>query len=328
MADSNIKYQVSEGYDDTLDSENPVTTPTVEMEPPTVHLTNLTKIDTLNADEMTQRIMEYVQTHRPKLYILTPCFGSMCYVNYVQSMVGTIELFRRFQIPIKFEFCKSDSLVPRARNNLIARAMADPDMTHMMFIDNDITWNPIDILRMVMANKPLVGGIYPLKRYDWSKLVRDPLNPYNTNMVQAMVNRKNQSNLSSFLTDEMAVQSNLLKYNVNYLGTYMQIDNNLSKVRHIPTGFMLIQRMTIEAMFKAYPETKYTDDVNFLEPSENTFAYALFDCRVEEGHYFSEDWLFCERWLRINGEVWADVSVNLTHTGIEDYRGSYIASMV
>ena len=31
MADSNIKYQVSEGYDDTLDSENPVTTTTVEM---------------------------------------------------------------------------------------------------------------------------------------------------------------------------------------------------------------------------------------------------------------------------------------------------------
>jgi len=252
----------------------------------------------------------------------------MCYVNYVQSMVGTLDLFRRLNFPVKFEFCKSDSLVPRARNNLIARAMADPDTTHMMFIDNDITWNPIDILRMILANKPLVGGIYPLKRYDWGKLVHDPLNPYNTNMVQTMVNRKNQSNLSSFLTDEMAVQSNLLKYNVNYLGTYMQIDNNLAKVRHIPTGFMLIERMTIEAMFKAYPETKYVDDVHFLEPSENAFAYALFDCRVEEGHYFSEDWLFCERWLRINGDVWADVSVNLTHTGIEDYRGSYIASMV
>ena len=108
----------------------------------------------------------------------------------------------------------------------------------------------------------------------------------------------------------------------------MKIENNLSKVRHIPTGFMLIQRMTIESMFKAYADTKYVDDVNFLRPDENQFAYALFDCRVEDGHYFSEDWLFCERWLRINGEVWADVSVNLTHTGIEDYRGSYIASMV
>ena len=326
-----IKYKLSEGHDE--DQSRPATLSPSELveqglSPPLPQLTNLTKIDSLNADEMTTRIINYLQKNKSKLYVLTPCFGSMCYVNYIQSMVATMELFQQFQFPIKFEFCKSDSLVPRARNNLIARAMSDPDTTHMMFIDNDIAWNPIDILKMVVGDKPLVGGIYPLKRYDWGKLIRDPLNPYNTNMVQTIISKKNNSNLSSCLSDEMAIQSNLLKYNVNYLSTYMQIENNLSKVRHIPTGFMLIQRLTIEAMFKAYAETKYVDDVNFLVPSENEFAYALFDCRVEDGHYFSEDWLFCERWLRINGEVWADVSVNLTHTGIEDYRGSYIASMV
>jgi hypothetical protein len=322
---SSIKYRVSDGLDDDDTINEPTQNEPPEMPTPQA---NFTKIDSLNVDEMTTRIREYLNKTKPKLYVLTPCYGSMAYVNYMQCMVATIELFQQFGVPIKFEFCKSDSLVPRARNNLIARAMSDPDTTHMMFIDNDITWSPIDILKMMVADKPLLGGIYPLKRYNWTKLIKDPMNPYNTNVVQTMLAKKNQSNLANFLSDEDALKSNLLHYNVNYLTNYMEIDNNLAKVRHLPNGFMMIQRSTIETMFKGYPDTKYVDDVHFLNPNENEFAYALFDCCVQEGHYLSEDWLFCERWLKLEGEVWADVSINLTHTGIEDYCGSYIASML
>ena len=327
-SDQSVKYHISDGIDDDVveTTESLPNGPSPEVQD--VKLTNLTQIETVETNNIANKIAEYVTANKPKLYILTPCFGGMCYVNYIQSMVATMELFRSFQIPLKFEFCKSDSLVPRARNNLIAKAMADPDTTHVLFIDNDIMWNPVDILRMIVANKPLIGGIYPLKRYDWSKLVKDPLNPYNTNMVQSILTKKKNSTLNGYMSDEAMIQASLLKYNVNYLTNYMNIENNTAKVRHIPTGFMLIQRVAIETMFEAYKETKYTDDVGYLETHENPFAYALFDCGVEDGHYFSEDWLFCERWLRIGGEVWADVSVNLTHTGTEDYRGSYIASMV
>jgi hypothetical protein len=243
-------------------------------------------------------------------------------------MLVTLDVFRQYEFPVRFEFCKNDSLVQRARNNLIAKAMADSQTTHMMFIDNDIMWNPIDILKMILTDKPLVGGIYPLKKYEWEKLLKDPANPYNTNVIQAWLTKKNASNLKDFVSDDLMLQSNLLKYNVNYLTQYLQIDNNLASVRHIPTGFMLIQRHTIEAMIKEHPDTKYVDDVHFLEPHENEFAYALFDCGVKDGHYFSEDWLFCERWLTMKGEVWIDVSVNLTHTGTEDFRGSYLASLL
>jgi hypothetical protein len=325
-SENSVKYHISDGIDDDIVETDALIEPSPEVQD--VKLTNITQIETVETNNIANQISEYVTANKPKVYILTPCFGGMCYVNYIQSMVATMDLFRSFQIPLKFEFCKSDSLVPRARNNLIAKAMADPDTTHVLFIDNDIMWNPVDILRMIVANKPLIGGIYPLKRYDWSKLVKDPLNPYNTNLVQSILTKKRNSSLNGYMSDEAMIQASLLKYNVNYLTNYMNIENNTAKVRHIPTGFMLIQRTMIETMFEAYKDTKYTDDVGYLETHENPFAYALFDCGVEDGHYFSEDWLFCERWLRIGGEVWADVSVNLTHTGTEDYRGSYIASMV
>ena len=90
----------------------------------------------------------------------------------------------------------------------------------------------------------------------------------------------------------------------------------------------MIQRNTIEKMTQSFPSTKYTDDVGFLTGTENNFAYALFDCGVEEGHYFSEDWLFCSRWSKMGGSIYADVTINLIHTGIEDFQGNYLSTIL
>lgn len=122
-----------------------------------------------------EKILKYLTSNKIKLYILTPCFGSVCYVNYINSLMLTVELFRKFNVPLKLEFCKSDSLVSRARNNLIARAMSDPECTHVLFIDNDISWDPADIFKLLISEKDLIGGIYPLKNYNWEKLIKDPI---------------------------------------------------------------------------------------------------------------------------------------------------------
>ena len=275
-------------------------------------------------------LQEYLSKNKPCLYILTPCFGSVCFVNYVHCLISTIEVFRQFGIEIVIEFCRNDSLVSRARNNLVARAMANPKMTHIMFIDNDITWDANDILKLMISDKNLVGGIYPLKNYNWSDLLVDKKNPSDPspNTVQQMIERKNNSQFKDIISDESMVQFNLVRYNVNYLDSTLNIDKNLAKVKHIATGFMMIKRNVIEKMSQAFPSTKYVDDVNFLKKEENEFAYALFDCGVEEGHYFSEDWLFCHRWTKMGGSIWMDVSIALTHTGIEDYKGCYITSII
>jgi len=275
-----------------------------------------------------QQVRNYINANHPKLCILTPCYGGMCFVNYVHCIMATVELFKQFQFPIQIEFCKNDSLVTRARNNLVAKSMTDTTITHIMFIDSDITWNPVDVLKLILADKPIVGGIYPLKHYDWNKLVSDKSNPYNTNIVQSWIQKKNGSQLKDMMSDENVVQHNLLRYNLNFAGAYLKIDKNLAQVKHLATGFMMIQRNVIEKMMKAFPSTKYVDDVNFLKPNENEYAYALFDCGVEEGHYYSEDWMFCHRWTKMGGAIWIDVSINLTHTGMEDYKGSFVSSLI
>jgi len=332
MSDNNIKYEIVDNDENdqinvSIQANPPAPSPSPSPQKNTQM--NGAKIQATNQlNSFEQVVQSYIQQNRIKLYILTPCFASLCYTNYVHCLINSIEVFRRLNIPLKIEFCKNDSLVSRARNNLIARAMTDKDATHFLFIDNDISWDPADILKLIVADKDLVGGIYPLKNYDWEKLVKDPQNPYNSNVVQSWIKKKNDSQLKSMISDEGMIQFNLLRYNINYLSSTLEIQNNLTKVRHLATGFMMIRRKVIDTMMKAFPSTKYVDDVNFLKPEENDMAYALFDCGVEEGHYFSEDWLFCHRWSKMGGEIYVDVSINLTHTGIEDYRGCYVSTII
>ncbi|NBV29146.1 hypothetical protein EBS02_09065 [bacterium] len=269
-----------------------------------------------------EKITTYVAEKNPKLYILTPCYGSLCYVNYVKCIMSTKELLEKFNIPMGLEFCRNDSLVSRARNNLVAKAMNDTKCTHILFIDSDITWDPIDILKLMLSDKCLCGGVYPLKHYYWEKLTKED------NVIKKWINKKKESQFGGVISDESAIQHNLLKYNINYIDSVLNIEANMAKVKHLATGFMMFKREVIEQMSKAYPNTKYIDDVGFLSGTENDYAYALFDCGVQDNHYFSEDWMFCHRWTEMGGNIYVNVGINLTHTGNEDFNGSYLASII
>lgn len=272
--------------------------------------------------ELITNIQQYLDTAKPNIVILTPCYNSSMYAGYTESLLKTMFMCKDMNIPATVFFCRNDSLVSRARNNLIAKAMCKPDVTHFLFIDADITWDPQDILKLLMADKSIVGGIYPIKNYQWNKVVENPA------LIAELLERKKKSQLDNLVSNENYVKMNMVRYNINYVSNMLSIQNNLTKVKHLATGFMMIKRSVIETMSKAFPQTKYVDDVGFLHGSENDFAYALFDCGVEEGHYFSEDWLFCHRWTKMGGSIYADVSINLDHTGIENYAGSFISSIM
>jgi hypothetical protein len=285
------------------------------------------QIEKVNIDDQDANIRKFVKERKPHLYILTPVYGGMCHISYLTCILATKELFAKMECPLTIEFCKNDSLVSRARNNLVAKAMHNPATTHILFIDSDITWNPFDVFRLLMDDKHLVGGVYPLKRYNWDRLKPSTTESGKPSNIDTWVERRNKTSLKDFIDEESMIQCNMVNYNLNYLSPEIKIENGLIRVKHMATGFMMIRRDTLEKMMYAFPSTKYTDDVGFLQGEQNKYAYALFDCGVEEGHYMSEDWMFCNRWRKMGGEVFYDIHICLTHTGPEDYRGAYIASL-
>jgi hypothetical protein len=100
-----------------------------------------------------------------------------------------------------------------------------------------------------------------------------------------------------------------------------QIHGDAFTVDTMGTGFLLFKRDVYQKLCDAHPETKYVDDVGLGKQYE-PFMYAIFDVGIDhKGHYLSEDWMFCRRWQKLGGQIWAHSKVLLNHCGHYEYKG-------
>ena len=100
-------------------------------------------------------------------FIATPSYSSAMTSDYVRSLLGLVNLAWRHGFPMQTRFLDGDSLIPRARNRLVAEFMADSRWTHLFWIDADIGFEPEAALRLLLAGRDVVAGAYPLKRDGW-----------------------------------------------------------------------------------------------------------------------------------------------------------------
>ena len=107
-----------------------------------------------------------IKQPRAKVLIGTPCYGGMCFVGYVPSVLTSREYLKTKDIQIETCFLTNESLIPRGRNTIVAKFMPDPTFTHLLFIDGDITFNHLAIERSISHDKDIVGALYPKKGYD------------------------------------------------------------------------------------------------------------------------------------------------------------------
>ena len=98
-------------------------------------------------------------------------------------------------------------------------------------------------------------------------------------------------------------------------------EGDLVEVGTLGTGFMLIKRHVFEQMIAA-GATKYTDAIG-LNSLENNNQYDFFNCTIDSnGRYLTEDWSFCRKWRELNGQIWADTTIALTHVGYYRFQPS------
>jgi len=97
------------------------------------------------------------------IHFLIPCYGGQISEGTFASFIRFTMLAMRYNIQFSLDTMVNESLIPRGRNNLIAKAMANPAATHIMFIDADIRFEPESILRMLLADAGVICGLYPMK---------------------------------------------------------------------------------------------------------------------------------------------------------------------
>jgi len=97
------------------------------------------------------------------LHIGIPCYGGMVSEPTMTSLLRFILLAQQVGLNWSLDTMVNESLVTRARNNLMAKMMSNQQVTHFMFIDADIRFQPESILQMVACDKDVIGGLYPKK---------------------------------------------------------------------------------------------------------------------------------------------------------------------
>ena len=245
----------------------------------------------------------------PRIMIATPCYGGMIHEPYLRGLTSLVAQMSGSGLPIHLSTVINESLITRARNELVKHFMMT-DCTHLMFIDSDIGFTPEDVLRLVAHDKDIVVGAYPLKGLRWSNLeeLKD-------------------------CTDVEEVRRRVTEYVVNFQFSSeenlragrLDVVDGLIEVKDAGTGFMCIKREVIEKMIKAMPELEYKKEVRFLmNDKDDGTRWAIFDGEIdkEDGRYLSEDYLFCRRWQRLGGKVWLDPEIILTHMGTYAFQGN------
>lgn len=97
------------------------------------------------------------------LHIGIPCYGGMVSEPTMTSFLRFTLLAQQAGLNWSLDTMVNESLIPRGRNNLMAKMMTNEKATHFMFIDADIRFQPESILSMIAYDKDVIAGLYPKK---------------------------------------------------------------------------------------------------------------------------------------------------------------------
>jgi glycosyltransferase involved in cell wall biosynthesis len=91
-----------------------------------------------------------------KVMIGTPAFDGRVDVWYANSLVNTVKLAMQRQVELVPIYMSYDSLVQRARNDIVRLAIEE-DFDDLIFIDSDEEWNPEWIFKLLDLKEEVIG---------------------------------------------------------------------------------------------------------------------------------------------------------------------------
>jgi hypothetical protein len=182
----------------------------------------------------------------------------------------------------------------------------------MLFIDSDINFNAQDVVALMALEKDLIGGPYPKKAINWK------------NVVEAA--RKHPDlppqELEKLVGDYVF---NVVK------GTSQFSVTEPLEVMEIGTGYMMIKREVFDKMKEAYPMIHYKPDhVGQKNFDGSRYIHAYFDTVIDykesitgggSDRYLSEDYMFCQMWRKIGGQIFLCPWMRTQHVGTYAFTG-------
>lgn len=259
--------------------------------------------------------------------------GQLC-TQYVKSLLDTLRVANERGLTITPIFSHNDNIIARAKNNMLAKALAmesPTKCTHVMFIDGDIGWGVESVMKFLQSDKDIIGGIHPSNGYNFAVLDGDGPRLFHETRLQdnsstTLVQWKQCFARNENVPIELFTMAFLLKYNMMpWPSGEIEIENGMASIRYISSGFLLLKRRAIEQKIKPLiPDLKYVDTTGFLTTEkEQENAYAYFQSTVRQEKFLSEDWNFCDLCRNAGLNIVADIDVTLSRADTHTFVGNF-----
>lgn len=234
------------------------------------------------------------------LSVATPAYGNQFSGEYVKSLHQLTYAMMRQGVMITHSSIDYADIV-LSRNYLISSFyFAKRDCTHLLFVDNDMGFEPSLIADMLALGEDVVGALIPSRSLNLETLHKAGSVPFKTAMAMAS----------------------------QFIGTPHpsgETKNGFLRGQRCGTGILLISRAAVQRLIKTDPSI-VAPVGNQALPFPGKFDTFLtpFD-KVNTGtQELSEDYSFCWRWTqKAQGRIWLAPHHRITHTGRWVYRGRY-----
>ncbi len=241
-----------------------------------------------------------------KVLIAVPSFRGTVMVHTLHSLIKTVALFG--ELGIQSEFMNIDAAdIIVARNTFATYAWRNPALTHILFVDDDMSFEPDAVIDLMRAGKPIIGCICPRRSMSLQRL-------YDA--------------ARAGLSYEQALTESA-DFVTRHHGTgTLEVQQGLIRVAGIGMGVTLINTDVLRTMVeRKVAEKRNLQQGEGVDAFGNTFIWGFFEplYSAEVDSLMSEDLSFCERWTKgCDGEIWATVDRTIGHIGNYVFTGRYI----
>src|SRR6266487_7027497 len=166
-----------------------------------------------------------------KLMICTPLFVPS--LGYFRSMLALHQLLADCGLTYELQQATNESDVSLARNKM-TDVFLRSDCSDLVWIDNDVAFDPWDILAFLHFDKPIIGANCPRKQIDWN-LVREAV------LLEPSIMPEKLEMMGATWMAAMSEDCSEIK-----LGEPLSVDN-------VPAGFSLIKREVFEKLAPSRP---------------------------------------------------------------------------
>lgn len=275
---------------------------------------------------------------KSKLFVATPMYGGVNHGLFMKACLDLQALCMQYGVEVKYSFLFNESLITRARNYLVDEFLRS-GYTHLLFIDSDIHFEPQDVLAMLALDKDVIGAPYPKKSVNWK------------NILAAVVRNPaiNPAELDALVGDYV--------FNPVPGTKHFNVSEPL-EVLEIGTGYMMVKRHVFDKFKEAYPKQNYRPDhIGQANFDGSRYIHAYFDTVIDNGYtyddlyqlmkdtaegsdvkekaqsyieaeksashrYLSEDYMFCQYWRKMGGQVWLCPWMKTQHIGTFAFSGN------